>query len=166
MSELMMALMVWIGANSNYNTHIELPNVVFTTQHNMCALYGIHDKGRCDDARLRGFYDKDLTIYMDVDFDTSDPHSRSQLLHELVHYVQWSNGRQATTCLGHRGPQILDKELAAVGGSQALLDAKAVETLLAGVEAAGKLLAGKSQIRQLVDSLRAEIGRRLAGNGV
>ncbi len=101
MTELMFSLMLWLGANTSYNTTQELPNIVFTTQHNMCALYGIHVKSRCDDARLRGFYDKKLTIYLDVDFDTRDPHERSQLLHELVHYVQWANGQQTSTCLGH-----------------------------------------------------------------
>ena len=101
MSEILMALMVWIGANTQYNTTLDLPNVVFTTQHNMCAQYGIRDKTRCDDARLRGFFDKKLTIYMSVNFDSADPHSRSQLLHELIHYVQWANGRGADTCLGH-----------------------------------------------------------------
>jgi hypothetical protein len=100
MSELLLGLLVWIGAHTGYSTDVELPNVVMTTRHNMCALYGISAKDRCDSAELKGFYDKDLTIYLDTDFDSRDNHHRSRLLHELVHYVQWKNGRNKHACLG------------------------------------------------------------------
>ena len=101
MHEVLIGMLAWIGSHTGYVTTLELPNVVMTTQHNMCAVYGIDSKSRCDDSRLRGFYDKNVTIYMHVGFDTSDHHARSQLLHELVHYVQWANQSNAGKCLGH-----------------------------------------------------------------
>ena len=72
-----------------------------TEQSNLCQHYGIHQKHRCQAQRLAGFFDKNITIYMRVSYDLDDPHHQSQLLHELVHYVQWEN-RQADDhyCLG------------------------------------------------------------------
>lgn len=101
MNEVIFALLTWIGVNTGYSTTIDYPNVVFTNQHNMCALYGIAEKGRCEAAQLKGFYDKELTIYLGLDFDISNPHHQSRLLHELIHYVQWANNKHSSTCLGH-----------------------------------------------------------------
>ena len=100
MEGLIFALLVWIGANSELDTDVVLPNVVFTTQHNMCALYGIDNKHACDSAKLKGFYDKNVTVYLRSDFDADDLSDQSRLLHELVHYVQWMNGTHEINCLG------------------------------------------------------------------
>lgn len=100
MMELVLGLMSWIGAHSGYILPADLPNLVFTTQHNMCALYGIDHKARCDASGLKGFYDKHLTIYLGTDFDPTNKHHQSRLLHELVHYVQWKNSAEHKTCLG------------------------------------------------------------------
>lgn len=101
MKELVLMLMSWIGSHSGYAVPEQLPNLVFTTQHNMCALYGIDQKASCDASGLRGFYDKELTIYLGADFDPDNRHHQSRLLHELVHYVQWQNTAHDVTCLGH-----------------------------------------------------------------
>ena len=101
MTDLIFALLTWIGGQTGYNTTLELPNVVFTNKHNICALYGISEKGRCEAAQLKGFYDKQLTIYLGLDFDINNPHHQSRMLHELIHYVQWANGKHTTSCLGH-----------------------------------------------------------------
>lgn len=100
MEGLIFALLAWIGANSELDTDVVLPNVVFTTQHNMCALYGIDNKRACDSAKLKGFYDKNVTVYLRSDFDADDPSDQSRLLHELVHYVQWMNQSDQAYCLG------------------------------------------------------------------
>ena len=101
MSELMLALLAWIGSHTSYNTAIDIPNLVMTNRHNLCANYGIHNPGRCDGMRLQGFFNKRLTIYMRTEFNYRDPDARSRLLHELVHYVQWANLPPAQRCLGH-----------------------------------------------------------------
>lgn len=101
MNELLLGLMLWIGKQTEYDIDLPLPNVVITTPHNLCAQYGIKEKARCDAQQLRGFYDKHITIYLDSQFDYDRPHHQSWLLHELVHYVQWANGRDHTLCLGH-----------------------------------------------------------------
>lgn len=100
MNDVIFALLTWISSQTTYSTIVELPNIVFTNRHNMCALYGIHEKGRCEAAQLKGFYDKELTIYLGLDFDINNPNHQSRLLHELVHYVQWSNNKNSSTCLG------------------------------------------------------------------
>jgi len=92
MAELILSLIVWIGANSEYEVDFPQPIVVMTTQHNMCQLFGIDDMFRCDISGLKGFYNEDLTIYLGTDFDKDNPHHVSRLLHELVHYVQYKNG--------------------------------------------------------------------------
>jgi hypothetical protein len=101
MPELIVALLTWISVNTSYDTDFPQPNIVMTTIHNMCQLYGIKDMPRCDSSGLKGFYNKDITIYLGTDFDMNDPHHVSRLLHELVHYVQYKNGKHEHTCLGH-----------------------------------------------------------------
>ncbi|UCE90012.1 MAG: hypothetical protein JSW10_04090 [Pseudomonadota bacterium] len=72
MQDILFSLLAWIGALTGYDVRLELPNLVMTTTHNMCAQYGIHHKSQCDHAALKGFYDKDLTIYFGTDFDPGD----------------------------------------------------------------------------------------------
>jgi len=101
MQDLMVILLIWIGANSGYDVDLVLPNITLTNTYNICANYGIANKGQCEAAKLKAFYDKDLTIYLPIEFDPQDMADRSRLIHELVHYVQWANNKQKTTCLGH-----------------------------------------------------------------
>ena len=101
MQDLMVILLTWIGAHSSYNVDLVLPNISMTNSYNICANYGINNKGQCEAARLKGYYDKNLTIYLPNNFNPQDPVDRSRLVHELVHYVQWANNKQKTTCLGH-----------------------------------------------------------------
>lgn len=101
MQDLMVMLLTWIGANSGYDVDLALPNITLTNSYNICANYGINNKGQCEAASLKGFYDKNLTIYLPTEFDPQDPVDRARLIHELVHYVQWANHKHKTTCLGH-----------------------------------------------------------------
>lgn len=100
-TEIILGLLTWIASNTSYDVDFPYPNVVMTTQHNMCQLYGIHDYDQCNASGLRGFYDKELTIYLGTDFDPDDPHTVSRLLHELTHYIQYQNHEHDHTCLGH-----------------------------------------------------------------
>ncbi len=100
MRDLIVALMAWIGGNTGYNVDVQLPNVVMTARHNMCAIYGIDRMSACDGSGLKGFYDKNVTIYLGLDFDKDDEADRARLLHELVHYVQWANKQNIQVCLG------------------------------------------------------------------
>lgn len=101
MNELMLSLLLWIGDHSAYNAPLTLPNLVRTEQSNVCQNYGITQKDRCQAQRLVGFFDKNLTIYMRIGYDLDDIHHQSQLLHELVHYVQWANKKNDDNyCLG------------------------------------------------------------------
>lgn len=100
MAELILSLIVWIGANSEYDVDFPQPIVVMTTQHNMCELFGISDKFRCEVSGLKGFYNEDMTIYLGTDFNPENSHHVSRLLHELVHYVQYQNG-EGYLCRGN-----------------------------------------------------------------
>ena len=101
MQEVLAGLLAWIGSQTAYNIDINLPNVSLTERHNVCMNYGIHHKGQCEAAGLTGFYNKHYTIYLQNSFNVNNKHDRSALMHELVHYVQWSNQQQKSTCLGH-----------------------------------------------------------------
>ena len=100
MAEVILSLLLWIGANSEYDVDFPQPIIVMTTQHNMCQLFGIDDKFRCEVSGLKGFYNEDQTIYLGTDFDMKNSHHISRLLHELVHYVQYQNGVGEITCRG------------------------------------------------------------------
>ena len=100
MKETIFVLLSWIGSHSNYDISQTSPNIVLTTRHNLCALYGIQQKSQCDSSGLAGFFDKNLTVYLPTSFNFESDHDQSKLLHELVHYVQWVNGQNKHTCLG------------------------------------------------------------------
>ena len=100
MQDILIGLLAWIGGQTGYNTELDLPNVSLTEPYNVCQNYGISHKGQCDAARLTGFYNKHYTIYLQNRFNINNKHDRSALMHELVHYVQWSNAQQKSTCLG------------------------------------------------------------------
>jgi len=100
MTDLILSLMTWIGTQTGYALPNHAPNIVITDRYNMCAQYGINNKGSCQASRLQGFYDKNVTIYLRPSFDMQNLNDRSQLLHELVHYVQWYNKQQQHECLG------------------------------------------------------------------
>ena len=101
MQDIIFTLLAWIGANSGYDVNLVSPNITMTDSYNICANYGINNKGQCEAAQLKGFYDKVLTIFLSDNFDPDDLADRSRLIHELVHYVQWANGEHKSTCLGH-----------------------------------------------------------------
>jgi hypothetical protein len=92
MEALMLSMVAWLNLHTEYDTRINLPNVVLVQNDQLCRSYGITDGGVCKATRLKGFYDKDLTIYLDIDFDPNNRKHQAHLLHELVHYVQWHNG--------------------------------------------------------------------------
>lgn len=100
MKEVLISLLAWIGANTSYDVDVNLPNIAMTDRYNICVLYGIKSRGQCDAAKLQGFYNKAYTIHLRSEFDVDDPNDQSRLLHELIHYVQWSNHQQKNTCLG------------------------------------------------------------------
>jgi hypothetical protein len=100
MQEVLAGLLAWIGSQTGYNVDLSLPNVSLTEPYNVCMNYGIKHKGQCDAAHLKGFYNKHYTIYLQNNFNLNNKHDRSALMHELVHYVQWSNQQQKSTCLG------------------------------------------------------------------
>jgi len=101
MDVLLLSLIGWINLYTDYETVVDLPNIVITEQANLCQNYGINNPGICKATRLNGFYDKQLTIYLHPEFDPQNPADQSRLMHELVHYIQWHNGKQETHCWGH-----------------------------------------------------------------
>lgn len=100
MNELVFSLLLWIGDHSSYDVYLPHPNIAQITTHNLCKRYGIDHKERCEDMRLIGFYDTQQTIFLRAQFDNKNLNQQSHLLHEMVHYVQWSNGLDSDYCLG------------------------------------------------------------------
>ena len=100
MNDIVFALLSWIGVQTGYALPGAVPNIVMTERYNLCAQYGIDNKGTCQAAKLLGFYDKNITIYLRASFDIHNREDRSHLLHELVHYVQWHNEQHHNRCLG------------------------------------------------------------------
>ncbi|MFW2373572.1 MAG: DUF6647 family protein [Gammaproteobacteria bacterium] len=100
MNELIFSLLLWIGDHSSYDIYLQHPNIAQLTPHNLCQHYGIDHKDRCEGMRLIGFYDTRQTIFLRTQFDSNSLNQQSHLLHEMVHYVQWSNGLDSDYCLG------------------------------------------------------------------
>ena len=57
-------MLIWIGSQTPYAIHHGLPNIVLTDEYNICKNYGIDNKGQCQAAAIKGFYNKRYTIYL------------------------------------------------------------------------------------------------------
>ena len=82
MKEIIMALMIWLGANTNYNVDIPEPTVLFVTQEQLEQAYyrGEEHEG----VTLHGIYDTKLNLIMLSDaWDRTKPWDLSVLLHAL-----------------------------------------------------------------------------------
>ena len=86
MKEILIALMIWIGANTDYKTDVPLPVVEFKTQVEMESLYYGERKREGD---LYGFYilKKNVIILPDT-WDSARPFDLGLLVHEMIHYLQ------------------------------------------------------------------------------
>ncbi|MGA1718103.1 MAG: DUF6647 family protein, partial [Aquiluna sp.] len=90
MKEIITALMIWLGANSDFNVNMDIPTVMFLPQDKMEQQYY---KGRKHaDVNLHAFYDteNDIIVLPDT-WDRRKPWDLSVLLHEIIHYVQDQN---------------------------------------------------------------------------
>tara|TARA_R110002020_G_C15980725_1_gene748429 strand:- start:287 stop:703 length:417 start_codon:yes stop_codon:yes gene_type:complete len=92
MKELLLSLILWIGANSTLPVEgVPLPEVEFLSSEELHTLYIIEDV--CDTGEIRALYDLNNTIiYLLEDWDKSNLIDRSFLLHELVHHLQKEEG--------------------------------------------------------------------------
>ena len=92
MKELLLSLILWIGANSTLPAEgVILPEVEFLSSEELRTLYIIEDV--CDTGEIRALYDLNNTIiYLLEDWDKSNLIDRSFLLHELVHHLQKEEG--------------------------------------------------------------------------
>tara|TARA_B100000214_G_scaffold372866_1_gene351971 strand:- start:677 stop:1144 length:468 start_codon:yes stop_codon:yes gene_type:complete len=90
MKEILTALMIWLGANTPFQTNHELPKVVFLPIEQMEQMfYGDNDY---EPDQLHGMYNKEMdTIYLPDDWDRRDPWDLAVLVHEMVHYLQDMN---------------------------------------------------------------------------
>ena len=90
MKEIITALILWISANTYYNTDHPLPNIVFLSQEEMNSMY--YKDNDHEPNSLHGMYDKDndLIILPDT-WDGREPWDLGVLLHEMIHYYQDMN---------------------------------------------------------------------------
>lgn len=101
MVDVISALLLWIGSHTSYHVSQLHPNVVMVEPYRLCRLYGVNNMELCKSLKIQGIYDKEYTIYLRYDFDLHNMEDRARLLHELVHWVQWSNGHnEKNNCMG------------------------------------------------------------------
>ena len=90
MKSIIAAMLLFIGANTNYNVKLEHPVINFLPQDELERVYS---QGRgMKGSELHAFYDtqKD-TIYLPDTFNMHDAWHKGILIHELLHYVQDQN---------------------------------------------------------------------------
>ena len=91
MKEILTALMIWLGANTAFDTNHDIPKVLFLTQTQMEELYYPEDQEKMPN-KLHGLYDRESdTIILSETWDRRDPWDLAVLLHEMVHYLQDMN---------------------------------------------------------------------------
>ena len=90
MKELLIALMLWIGANTNYNVNVPLPEIIRMDKAPLEYQYFQGDIPR--DSDIHGFYNlKDKKIYIRGEYPLEHPWSQGLILHEVIHYLQDKN---------------------------------------------------------------------------
>lgn len=90
MKEILTALMIWLGANTSFDTNHDIPNVLFLSQTQMEQMfYKGNDKMP---NTLHGLYDQESdTIILPDTWDRRKAWDLGVLLHEMVHYLQDQN---------------------------------------------------------------------------
>tara|TARA_Y100000748_G_scaffold285046_1_gene267295 strand:+ start:370 stop:792 length:423 start_codon:yes stop_codon:yes gene_type:complete len=88
MKEILTALMIWLGANTPFDTNHDIPNVLFLTQSQMEELYYVEDQEKFPN-QLHGLYNRENnTIVLPDTWDRRKPWDLGVLIHEMVHYLQ------------------------------------------------------------------------------
>ena len=113
MKSLIIALAVWIAAQTGYEIPKEIPTIKTVKQeylinvfyHNMPEVLDCYAK-KCDDyfiPFIEGLYDRfDNIIYLNEGFDPENDYHKAILLHELVHWFQYSTSTKHYACVGER----------------------------------------------------------------
>ena len=95
MEALMLSLLVWLGAHTDFNLpkdKSELPKIEYKTAEAMkIIVYGVI--GSTIHKEVRASYDKN-TLYLPKDFNPKDLEDQRTMLHELVHFLQDYNKRK------------------------------------------------------------------------
>ena len=90
MKELLVILMLWIGANTNYGVDVPLPEVIRMDKAPLEYQYFQGEIPR--DSDVHGFYNlKDKKIYIRGEYPLNHPWSQGLILHEVIHYLQDMN---------------------------------------------------------------------------
>ena len=90
MKEILTALMIWLGANTAYNTNHDIPEVIFLSQSEMEEIF-YQGQTKMPNT-IHGLYDKESdTIILPDTWDRRKPWDLGVLLHEMVHYLQDQN---------------------------------------------------------------------------
>ena len=91
MEELMLALLLWIGANSDYQIHdVELPGIEFRTKAELYRIAGA--KGP---RTVWAIYDdENRKILLHDGFNPNAAEDRARMAHELVHHLQVVSGKE------------------------------------------------------------------------
>ena len=90
MKTLIAFLLIWIGAETDYNVKVPHPNIIQMPQVEMNTMF--YGEGNTGSGKLHAFYDpKSDTIYLNENFDIHNAFDKGILLHELLHYVQDMN---------------------------------------------------------------------------
>ena len=93
MKEILTALMIWLGANTPFDTNHDIPNILFMSQDQMEQMFY---KGTVKMPNtLHGLYDKESdTIILPDTWDRRKAWDMGVLLHEMVHYLQDINNHE------------------------------------------------------------------------
>lgn len=103
-------------ARANLPLPDQAPTIHVTTQENIRALLGC---GRCrpSGAQIRE------NVYVDDELDFSNAYDASILLHELIHYLQWSAAGPAKSC-----EEWLEREQRAIAVQARVLSSAGADT--------------------------------------
>jgi hypothetical protein len=99
MKTLMVALMIWISAQTGYQVNTPPPQIVFTTPKRVAEVCA---QGALTTRVSQACYKlHEHTIYMRDDFNVENVEAMGVMVHELTHVLQLANGHKYTRTTMH-----------------------------------------------------------------
>lgn len=111
MKELLVALMVWVGANSGYEINNTPPDVAYKSYQQLHNIM-FADKLAFDPNNIivQALYlDETETIYLPVGFTPDTPEKVATLVHELTHHMQNLSAKKYK-CQAAKEPEAYDMQ--------------------------------------------------------
>ena len=95
MKTLVAFILLWIGAETDYNTNIPHPKILLVSESTLAKMH--YGNQKAEDTVHALYNTENNTIYLKDTFNQYKVFDKGVLMHEIMHYVHDMNGAVGTT---------------------------------------------------------------------